>query len=158
MKPEMTIDEFESQLQLHGCTLDKWPHSIQTSASHLLKHSEAAKRLMAEYRHLELALDELGVPTMPDLERRILDAELPEQPLSFLDRAINWLVPRQQDSTQLWRPLAAACLPLFAGVLFGNYFSFGVENESTALNSWEDEFIMLALSEVPLEPAGELQP
>lgn len=157
----MKAQEFEQLLQLHGFDIDRWPDAgQQATAAELLKQSAEARRLQSEYRQLDAALESWQVPDFPDLQHRILTAGLPAQPRSLFDRFVTWLLPENEPSALLWRPISAACLPLVAGILFGNVFSFGVERESVALESWEDEFILLALNDIA-GPAGldlELQP
>ena len=92
-------------------------------------------------------LDEIPVPTFTGLESKVLHQPLPKQPVSMLDSLINWIVPKELGA-QLWHPVTAACLPILFGIAVGNYFSFGVNSESIALESWDDELVMLSLNDL----------
>ena len=46
----------------------------------------------------------------------------------------------------MWKPVAAACLPLVFGIILGNFYSFGVTFESDEIEYWEDELSMLSFN------------
>ena len=48
---------------------------------------------------------------------------------------------------QWWRPLSAACLPMLVGIVMSNYFTFGVDVADQGFQAWDDELVMLSLTD-----------
>lgn len=143
----MTLQEFSDILDRCGANPQMWPSQHSAACRDLLAANSQARVLLEEHELLSHALDQLQVPAMPALELRVLNQALPARTRSPLDRLIDWLLPANPASFQLWRPVVAACLPLVFGILVGNYFSFGVTEENQGFEFWDDELYVLSLND-----------
>ena len=143
----MKLEQFTQVIETYGSKPSSWPEHLRPACLSLAETDTSAQKLLQEHQYLESVLDELSVPSFSGLESKILQRSLPKQPASILDTLINWLVPKGAG-LQLWRPMTAACLPLVFGIAVGNYFSFGVNNESVELESWDDELVLLSLTDL----------
>lgn len=142
----MTLIEFERTLELFGSQPKAWPQDIRLACEALLRSSKDARQLLNEYSELDTLLSDIKSPSFSGLEQRILNQELPSQQ-SWMDSFIRWLVP-DGFNLQLWRPAAAACLPLFFGIVVGNFYSFGISEQDPALEYWDDELTLLSLNDL----------
>ncbi|PCH61830.1 MAG: hypothetical protein COC19_04025 [SAR86 cluster bacterium] len=150
----MNIEQFIRLLHSYGSELDAWPASLRNQARSLLSHSDNAKLELDQCKKLNSLLDLHTPPEFPGLEARLLNQTLPDRAkpsdqkpslASFIDGCLNWLMP--DSGTLLWRPVAAACMPLVFGVLLGNYFSFGIDLNNDAIDNWDDELYMLSFND-----------
>jgi hypothetical protein len=150
----MNLEKFTQVIEAYGSRPSNWPDPVKKACMSFLNAHASAQNLLEQHQRLESMLDEITAPSFPGLQSKVLSQQLPQQPVSALDSVINWLLPTNLG-LQLWRPVAAACLPLVFGIMVGNYFSFGVNNESVALESWDDELVLLSfndLSSAAIEP------
>lgn len=148
---KMTLDRFSQILDSYGSDPSRWPANERQSAGALLNSDSAAKDLWNETAALDEQLNAYQVADNADLMHKILNQSLPAQPLSFIDRAIAWLLPSSDKlSRMFWRPTMAACLPLLFGLYLGNHFSFGFEtyeNVDSTASFWEQELALLSLDD-----------
>ncbi len=150
----MNLEQFASVVETHGSKPSNWPENLRSACLKLVDANDSAQHLLEQHRQLEALLDEISPPSFAGLEARILQQALPPQPQSVLDSLLDWLIP-DSLGVQLWRPITAACLPLVFGIAIGNFFSFGIENSGTVLESWDDELTLLSfndLSSIAAEP------
>ncbi len=148
----MTLEEFTKIIVCYGAQSDRWPAAVRDAAIDLTATSTEAQNLLAEYVQLEALLDQQQVPDFPNLESRILSQTLPARNHALIDRLINWLLPATSVRL-LWRPVLAASLPLFFGIVVGTFFSFGVDVEAIeTAEYWEDELYMLSLNDYSEAP------
>jgi hypothetical protein len=150
----MNLEKFTQVIETCGSRASNWPESERDACMRFLKANASARHLLVQHQRLEAMLDEITVPNFLGLESKVANLQLPQQPVTILDSFINWLLPSNLG-LQLWRPLTAACLPLVFGIMVGNYFSFGVNDESIPLESWDDELVLLSfndLSDTAIEP------
>ncbi len=143
----MNLEQFTKIIETCGSKPSNWPEHLRPACVRFVDTDPSAHELLLEHQALESMLDEISVPSFSGLETKILQHPLPEQPVSLLDTLINWLIPKGAG-LQLWRPVTAACLPLVFGIAVGNYFSFGVDSENVALETWDDEFVLLSLNDL----------
>ena len=143
----MTIAEFIRIVETYGSKSSRWPMSARDDCLAFLESSPKARTLTDQHEELEKLMNQIVAPVFPTLESRILRQSLPEQRKSNFDQLLEWLLPANSFSKQIWRPTMVACLPLFFGIIIGNYFSFGIDLESDDFTYWEDEFTMLSLSD-----------
>ena len=115
MKP-MALDRFSEHLDRLGADLDQWPDSARQAAERLLDDSSAPEQLLQANQLLEHArqLTDLfealpATPASPELRRRILTGRRSD----FWSAIGDWL------RAALWRPLAAAAMPLVLGFAIG---------------------------------------
>jgi hypothetical protein len=116
MKP-MALDSFSDHLDRLGADLDQWPDSARQAAESLLgdtsasvQSHQAASRLLEQARLLEQRFDALpSRPASPELRRRILT----ERRTDFWRTVSEWF------RAALWRPVAAAAMPLVLGFAIG---------------------------------------
>lgn len=143
----MNIDAFTQILETYGAVEANWPEETRAACQHMAETSEEAQQLLLQFQLLEQSLDALEAPHFPGLETRILHQTLPPQQLSLSDRLINWLLPDSGSPLSLWRPTAAACLPLVFGVVVGNFTDLGTVQDSSEYQYWDDELIMLSFND-----------
>lgn len=151
----MNLNEFGNILEEYGSDRQNWPKSVREHCDYLLAHTVEAEALLAQHQRRETALElvleqakiQMVMPEFPGLEARVLNQTLPPQPRPLADRLIEWLLPANPFSSQLWRPLTAACLPLVFGIVVGNFFSFGVATETPGYEYWDDELYVLSLND-----------
>jgi hypothetical protein len=146
----MTKEEFLQLIEEQGAAAENWPHHLRPEIDHLLANDSDAVHALAEYRELDTLLLRIPVPDFSAATRRIANIDLPAQSLDLLDTIFNWLFP-YSGSAQVWRPALLACLPLLFGVAMGNYFNFGISNDDLQ-TAWDDELLMLSLSDYPQDP------
>lgn len=132
----MNEHTFNDLLDRHGADLSQWPAEFSTDAQRLLEHSPGAQRSLAAAAALERIARELAAADPPaGLGSRILARAA--QP-DVWERMTDWF------RAALWRPVAAATLPLLMG------FLVGVQNPTTT-----DTALLSELSALPLSPTLE---
>lgn len=144
----MTLDDFKHVLDTHGGNRNNWPQGIQDDCARLLSEDAQARALLQSQHRLDATLDALTVPEFPGLEARILHQPLPPRDRSLADRLVEWLLPASASLNELWRPAMAACVPLVFGIVLGNYFSFGVVDETNGFDNWDDELLMISFTDI----------
>ena len=144
----MTLDDFKHVLDSYGSSRNSWPQEVQDDCAKLLAEDAQARALLQNQHRLDAALDSLSVPDFPGLEARILNQPLPARDRALTDRLVEWLVPDSASLSELWRPAMAACVPLVFGIVLGNYFSFGVVDETSGFDNWDDELLMISFTDV----------
>ncbi len=145
----MTEEQFENMLDTYGANPQHWPDEIRTEAEALLNRSDHCRQLLAPHRALDNLLDSYKARTPSSLHHRILE----NLPLSLSERILRWLIPGVP--TDLWHPIAAACLPLVFGVIVGASTPDNWAFEDEAALSWEQEEIyLLAVGDLtpPINP------
>ncbi len=143
----MNREGFAALLDQHGSQLNDWPASVTAAARSLLASDVHARELLEQQAAIEGLLADLPQPDFIGLQTRILNQPLPTRPQSAIDKLLAWLIPDNGLSVQWWRPLTAACLPLFFGIVMSNYFTFGVVSQDQGFQDWEDELVMLSLND-----------
>jgi hypothetical protein len=116
MKP-MGLDSFSDHLDRLGANLDQWPDSAQQAAQSLLRDSsiprekrQEASRLLEQAQQLEQMFAGLPTsPASPELRRRILTT----------GKTDFWRTVSEWFRAALWRPIAAAAMPLVLGFAIG---------------------------------------
>lgn len=144
----MTLDDFKHVLDTHGSSRNSWPREIQDDCAKLLTEDAQARALLQSQHRLDAALDSLTVPDFRDLEARVMNQPLPPRDRALVDRLVEWLLPDSTSLSELWRPAMAACVPLVFGIVLGNYFSFGVVDETNGFENWDDELLMISFADV----------
>lgn len=150
----MNLEQFTQIVETYGSKPSNWPDHTRSAGLSFVSTNTSAQGLLKQHQQLESMLNTITVPSFIDLESKIMRQQLPQQPVSTLDSLINWLLPNRLG-VELWRPITAACLPLVFGIAVGNYFSFGVASTTTALESWDEELVLLSfndLSSAAIEP------
>ena len=143
----MTIEEFTRIVETYGSQSSRWPMSVRDDCLGFLANNAEAQDLANQHEELEKLMNQIAAPVFPELESRILSQSLPEQGRSTIDQLLEWLLPANSFGKQIWRPAMLACLPLFFGIIIGNYFSFGIDLESDGFAYWEDELTMISLND-----------
>lgn len=143
----MTLKEFTIIIDRFGAESERWPKKIQDECKSFVATNAAAKNLLNPQRKVDALMKQLQVPDFPNLETRVLNQALPARSDSFIDRIIEWLIPQNSFGQQIWRPAIVACLPLVFGIVLGNFFSFGVAIEDDGFQYWDDELVMLSLTD-----------
>lgn len=76
---------------------------------------------------------------------------LPSRQPFFMERLASWMLPQPGHVwTQLWRPAAAACLPLVLGLYIGGQMEIGAGLNATdvyVVSSEEEELYLISLSD-----------
>jgi len=144
----MTLDDFKHVLDTYGSNRNCWPQEMQENCAKLLADDAQARALLQSQHQLDAALDALTVPDFPGLEARVLNQQLPARDRTLVDRLVEWLLPDSRSLGELWRPAMAACVPLVFGIVLGNYFSFGVVDNSNGFDNWDDELLMISFTDV----------
>ncbi len=143
----MTLEEFTKIIDQYGAESDRWPKSLRTECNTFLANNSDARLLVNSQWQLDELMNQLQVPSFTNLESRVLNQSLPERSEGIFESLLNWLVPKNDFGKQIWRPVFAACLPLVFGVVLGNFFSFGVGIEDDGFQYWDDELVMLSLTD-----------
>lgn len=143
----MTLEEFTYVLEVHGTNPTNWPKSLKKPIEAFLANNEVGRSLLCEFKELEHHLNGLTVPEFSSLEYEILNQGLPQKNHSLLDRMLNFLIPTENITLNLWRPAMAACVPLIFGIVLGNFYSFGIITDVDELDYWNDELALLAISD-----------
>ena len=143
----MNKQAFTTALDTYGSDLNKWPATLAAQAQALLATDSDCRQLLAQQDSVAQLLENLPQPVFPGLETRILHQSLPARSRSWADQVVDWLIPEQGFSTQWWRPLSAACLPMLVGIVMSNYFTFGVVVADQGFQTWDDELVMLSLTD-----------
>jgi anti-sigma factor RsiW len=114
----MTLDEFETQLDLYGAVLDRWPQTAAARAERLLETSAAARTLLEQSSAiaslLDAALPAVTLTTGAVRSRVLAEVERDiAQPSAF-----GWLL----RGPRILRPLAivAVLIPLGLGYAIGS--------------------------------------
>lgn len=129
----MNLSEFESYLDIHGSRWERWPDHLRQDAQTFLQEHEEAKLLYAEAVQLDsiLGVDQ-PIKAPPSLRRRILASTL-----GLSTNTNDWL---GVFLTRLWRPAAAALVPLCLG------FSVGFFDQEP-INELEQEISTLSFTD-----------
>jgi len=143
----MTLDEFTYILESFGTDKRQWPESERAACQQLLQSSPEAQALLSSFARLEASLDNVPQPVFPGLETRVLNQKLPDKQFDVFDRLFTWLLPETDSIKGLWRPAAAACLPLVFGIVVGNFYSFGYDTADDGFQYWDDELLMLSFND-----------
>lgn len=143
----MTLGEFTKIINLYGTEPSCWPSELYAQCQTFLATNSEAEALLQQQKQVDELMEQLTVPDFPGLEHRVLNQALPARDSIFLDRLLSWLIPDNNIGKQIWRPACAACMPLFIGILLGNFFSFGIGIEDDSFPYWDDELVMLSLSD-----------
>ena len=107
----MNESTFNDLLDHHGADLSRWPPDLMAAAEALLQRSEVAQRSHVAARSIERVAGELAAVNIPaGLQARIL-VRVAEP--DVWNRLADWF------QAALWRPVAAAALPLLMGFLIG---------------------------------------
>lgn len=141
----MTIEELENIFENCGTNPTRWPANRKAEIERLIALDQQAMKLEQEFRNLEKSLNQLYVPDFSELEQVVLNQNLPPRTDSFFEKFLNWLFPAGNNFKNLWRPAAAACIPLIFGATLGNNFAFGIDISLEENEYWEDQLIILAL-------------
>lgn len=144
---KLTMTDFTEIVDRYGAAPESWPASVRAACQQLLSEDALARELLQQQRRLDMLLDAVPVPEFPGLESRIQNQPLPPRSRSLVDTVLEWLFPSNAPGKQFWRPAMAACLPLVVGIVVGNFFSFGISNESPGFDYWDDELYMLSLND-----------
>jgi hypothetical protein len=120
-EPIMTLDEFETHLDIHGAGLQRWPAPAAARGTQLLETSTPARALHAQALALATELDH-ALPANPlttgALRARILDEVARNRRGWFT--AAGWL-----------RPMVFALIPLCLGFAIGvGYPEHGAVNDA----------------------------
>ena len=143
----MNKQEFTAALDTYGSDLGSWPSVLAAQANALLVTDSEARQLLAQQESVEQLLEQMPQPVFPGLQNRVLQQPLPAQSQSWAEQLVDWLIPEQGFSMQWWRPLSAACLPMLVGIVMSNYFTFGVVVADQGFQAWDDELVMLSLTD-----------
>ncbi|MEX0941290.1 MAG: hypothetical protein WD002_01970 [Pseudomonadales bacterium] len=150
----MNQNQFRKLLETYGANEANWPAESISSARVLIGQSEAAARLLLEFRAFDEALDRYQVEIdAGELSARIL-ATVPfasgaSGATRLVDRILDWLIPESTNLANLWRPAIAATFPLLLGVVLGSTISL---NGNDLVDNWQDEIYLLALASEETEP------
>ncbi len=142
----MNITEFTQLLEIHGADSGNWPQGKREAMLRLASEDSEASAILSEFNRLDGLLASMPAPQFADLGARIAAQDLPQRQPGLIDQFLSWLIPADGGSS-LWRPALAACLPLFVGVIVGNYSNFGIGESVQATQYWEDELAMISLAD-----------
>jgi hypothetical protein len=145
LKMIMTLERFTEILETCGAQAERWPAEERMAAENFLVNEADAQRLHGEYLQVESYLNGLPVPPLPGFEQRLLKSLRSMTQDSFLDRALEWLLPHSDRILGwVWRPALLACLPIVCGIYLANFYSFGVMETPNPLH---EELYLLALND-----------
>jgi len=153
----MALKELTQTLEIHGTNPVKWPANSREQIEELLNNDERAMALKKEFDDLEKSLDQLHIPDFAELKQYVRHLDLPPRRVDLFEKFLTWLLPTawllptERNYKNLWRPAVAACLPLMFGIILGNYYTFGINISIDENEFWEDQLLMLALSDHPEE-------
>jgi hypothetical protein len=147
----MSLQRFTALVDAYGGDLGRWPESERKSACLLIEHNVHAQSLLAEASGLDNELDKFVLPAFSGLETKLNNQALPSHPPLFMERLASWMIPQPGHVlTQLWRPAAAACLPLVLGLYIGGQIEIGAGLKATDVyfvSSEEEELYLISLSD-----------
>ena len=150
----MNTERFQKILEAYGTREESWPAPERHDAQQFAQDNTDARKLLQEFRQLDLHLDEYLPRSSPAIRENIL-GNLTRSPL---DSFIKWLVP--EFRSDFWHPLAASALPLVIGIVIGTNAWVSVPNQSDtgSFASWETEetyFLALDNSSVSMESLND---
>jgi hypothetical protein len=146
---ELTITEqrFAQLLASYGADPDHWPGAERDAALAFVAQNGRARHMTNEAVQLDqwLQSSREQQPLFAGLETKLLRRALPPKAQSLTDRLLTWLLPSPDlPLRQMWRPVAAACLPLVIGVLVGFQVELAPEVYATSV---EEELYLISLSD-----------
>ena len=142
---KITPERFATIIETCGSQPERWPADERAAITDHLAHDRHAQTLLADYRELDVLLDEYRVAALPGLEAHVLSQVRNTAAGNAFDRLMDWLLPHSgRLLAWVWRPAMVACLPLVCGIFLADYFSFGIDGTQ---NSWEEELYMLSLND-----------
>ena len=147
IEQEMTVQRFARLLASYGADARRWPDAERNAALALLARHAEAREMLQDAEPLEQWMQALDrtLPAFAGLEARLLQQTLPDRGRGLIDRLSAWLLPAPDHVLrQLWRPVAAACLPLAIGLLVGFQFELVPEVSATTV---EEELYLISLSD-----------
>jgi len=141
----MNIKQLTLIFEVYGSKPEGWPVDKVKEIYDLLETNSDAISLKKEFDEMDQTLNELYLPNFDNLTQQILDRQLPQRNSSLATDLLNWIWPAHRSIRYFWRPISAAALPLLFGIFLGNYFSFGINYESSDSEYWAEELTILAL-------------
>lgn len=147
IEKSITAQRFAQLLASYGADPDHWPNTERDAALDFLAQDVRARRMINEAMQLDQWLQSAGSqqPVFAGLEAKLLRRALPPKAHSLTDRLLTWLLPSPDlPLRQMWRPVAAACLPLVIGVLVGFQVELAPEVYATSV---EEELYLISLSD-----------
>jgi len=144
----MTLEEFTTIIDIHGTDSTHWPVDVLEECESFIQSNAEARTLLKQQHVIDDLLQEIPMPDFLGLESRVLNQALPAKNKTFFDKFIEWLLPANNIGQSLFRPALTACLPIFFGIVLGNYFSFGVDVETDGFQYWDDELVMLSFTDI----------
>lgn len=141
----MNIKQLTLIFEVYGSKPEGWPVDKVKEIYDLLETNSDAISLKKEFDEMDQTLNELYLPDFDRLTQQILDRQLPQRNSSLATDLLNWIWPAHLSIRYFWRPISAAALPLLFGIFLGNYFSFGINYESSDSEYWAEELTILAL-------------
>ena len=141
----MNIKQLTLIFEVYGSKPEGWPVDKVKEIYDLLETNSDAISLKKEFDEMDQTLNELYLPNFDNLTQQILDRQLPQRNSSLATDLLNWIWPAHLSIRYFWRPISAAALPLLFGIFLGNYFSFGINYESSDSEYWAEELTILAL-------------
>ena len=141
----MNIKQLTLIFEVYGSKPEGWPVDKVKEIYDLLETNSDAISLKKEFDEMDQTLNELYLPDVDRLTQQILDRQLPQRNSNLATDLLNWIWPAHRSIWYFWRPISAAALPLLFGIFLGNYFSFGINYESSDSEYWAEELTILAL-------------
>ena len=141
----MNIKQLTLIFEVYGSKPEGWPVDKVKEIYDLLETNSDAISLKKEFDEMDQTLNELHLPDFDNLTQQILDRQLPQRNSNLATDLLNWIWPAHRSIRYFWRPISAAALPLLFGIFLGNYFSFGINYESSDSEYWAEELTILAL-------------
>ena len=141
----MNIKQLTLIFEVYGSKPEGWPVDKVKEIYDLLETNSDAISLKKEFDEMDQTLNELYLPDFDRLTQQILDRQLPQRNSNLATNLLNWIWPAHPSIWFFWRPISAASLPLLFGIILGNYFSFGINYESSDSEYWAEELTILAL-------------
>lgn len=141
----MNIKQLTLIFEVYGSKPEGWPVDKVKEIYDLLETNSDAISLKKEFDEMDQTLNELYLPDFDRLTQQILDRQLPQRNSNLATDLLNWIWPAHRSIRHFWRPISAAALPLLFGIFLGNYFSFGINYESSDSEYWAEELTILAL-------------
>lgn len=141
----MNIKQLTLIFEVYGSKPEGWPVDKVKEIYDLLETNSDAISLKKEFDEMDQTLNELYLPNFDNLTQQILDRQLPQRNSNLATDLLNWIWPAHLSIRYFWRPISAAALPLLFGIFLGNYFSFGINYESSDSEYWAEELTILAL-------------
>ena len=141
----MNIKQLTLIFEVYGSKPKGWPVDKVKEIYDLLETNSDAISLKKEFDEMDQTLNELYLPNFDNLTQQILDRQLPQRNSNLATDLLNWIWPAHRSIRHFWRPLSAAAFPLLCGIFLGNYFSFGINYESSDSEYWAEELTILAL-------------